>query len=244
MAHKTRKMNIFEKITYAIKGVESAAVELLVTLGPWLAPLTPAAMTYRHVTESLGFKPIWGFTTAVAVEILGLASVHTISKFHQWNKQERSKGKKVSTLPIVFTFVFYLGIVMTINLALDWNITTVAQKLALVSLILLSVPAMIVVATRATHTRLLMEKEGYEWIEEDDSVPATELAPAPLPEVLSPRATEMVRNYLEEKNLSVFQVGRGEDTTPISIATTLNLNPTSVRTALMRIRNEKGNGHE
>jgi len=243
MAHKTRKMNVFEKITYAIKGAESAWVELLTTIGPWLAPMTPAYMTYRHVTTTLGFDVIWGICTAASVEILGLASGQTIAKFYMYNKQERAKGRRLPILPVLFTFGFYLAVVITINMALDWGTDSPAMKLAKLGLILLSVPAIIIVAVRAQHTRLLMEKEGYEWVEDDDPIPTTEPIPAQLPEVLSPRATEMVRNYLEEKNLSAFQVRRGEDTTPISIATTLNLNPTSVRTALMRIRNEKGNGH-
>lgn len=237
---KIRKMNIFEKMVYAIKGAESAVVELLVTVGPWLAPATPAFMTYRHVTTNLGFSPIWGLTTAIAVEILGFASVHTIAKFYQYNKQERSKGKKIPLVPILFTFIFYLAIVMVINLALDWEITTTPEKMAIVSLILLSVPAMTVVATRATHTKLLMEKEGYEYEETTETVQTTEDTPTPSNGTHPPETTKMVRVWLDSRGLKAHEVGSGREIQPNDIAKDLMINPTSVRTALFRIReNEK-----
>jgi len=45
---------------------------------PWLAPLAPAYMTYRHMVEFLVFpKPI-ALAIAALVEILGFGTVSTL----------------------------------------------------------------------------------------------------------------------------------------------------------------------
>lgn len=228
----------FEKLIFLIKGTEASIVELLVTVGPWLAPLTPAYMTWNHVVNNLGFLPLFGWTTAAAVEILGLASGHTIAKFYMHNRSERARGRRLPLWPILFTFVFYLVVVMTINLAMDWSTTTVSTKMAKVGLILLSVPAIVIVSVRAQHARLLMEKENP-WWDDSEAPNIVVVDEATSGNGHNPDAMPVLRAYLAEHGLTPEEVSRGGQVTPSELAIALNLNPTTVRTGLYRLRQER-----
>lgn len=236
---KRRQVGFFERITYIIKGTESSIVELLVTIGPWLAPLTPASMTYAHVVGTLGFAQVWGWTTAISVEILGLASGHTWAKFHIHNKRYRAKADKLPVWPIVFTFGFYLAVVITINMAMDWASTTWATRIAKLGLIMLSVPAIVIVSIRAQHAKVLMEKEPLFVSENEPEVRQLELVQLPSHNG-HPNTMELLKDYLESHDLSPHEVGQDGFISPSEIAELLGANPTTIRTGLYRLRNNGG----
>lgn len=232
---KRRRAGVFEQITYIIKGAEASFVELLVTVGPWLAPLTPASMTYFHVVDTLGFAAVWGWTTAISVEILGLASGHTLAKFHLHNKKYRAKSDKVPVWPIVVTFGFYLAVVITINMAMDWGNSTWAERIAKLGLILLSVPAIIIVSIRAQHAKVLMEKDPFYRAEEPEQ-PKQEKVVANTNGNGRHNTMDSLRVWLDQNDLTAHDIGVDGAYTPGQVAEAISADPVTVRTGLHRLR--------
>jgi hypothetical protein len=240
MAKRRRKSRgFFESITFIIKGTEASIVELLVTIGPWLTPLTPASMTYKHVVGTLGFHQVWGWTTAIAVEILGLASGHTLAKYYRHNKMNRAQKDKLPVWPIIVTFMFYLAVVITINLALEWDAATWPERVSLFGLILLSVPAIVIVSTRAQHAQILFEKDRRYTEDVDEQPQPVVVRPRPVVISNNGGGKQEVEQYLIENEISPHQVGRGGVITPGELAEILSINPSTVRTACHRLRNEE-----
>lgn len=235
---KRRKVGFFEKVTYTIKGAEASIVELLVTVGPWLAPLTPASMTFDHVVNTLGFDQIWGWTTALSVEILGLASGHTWAKFSMHNKKYTAKKDKLPVWPIVLTFGFYLIVVGTVNLAIDWTMTDWPMRVARLCLILLTVPAIVIVSIRAQHAKILMEKDPLFVEETVEVAPPQPKAPPKKTNGYSDAGINEVRKWLHENQMTAHDVGRDGLIAPKDLAEEINANPVTVRTSLSRLRSE------
>jgi hypothetical protein len=141
--------NIFDQINSWIQDVEYSIVNLVSSIAPWLAPLAPAYMSYSHMQEYLNF-PVWvSFSVASVVEMLGLATVSTTLTFWNHNRRYSSHKNRVPiTIPIL-TFLFYLGIVMTVNVLIDAYISgfdVIVLSRALLTL--LTVPAAITVSVR------------------------------------------------------------------------------------------------
>lgn len=232
MARK-REAGFFERLTYIIKGTEASVVELLATVGPWLAPLTPASMTYQHVVHTLGFSEVWGWTTAISVEILGLASGHTMAKFYLHNKRYRAQKDRLPVMPIIITFVFYLAVITTINLSLDWTQTIWAERIAKLGLILLSVPAIVIVSIRAQHATVLLEKEARHIEKKEKTV-----APSRERETSNGHySLDDLRAFIRENNLEPGDVGRGGVYSPKTVAKLLGTEPGTIRTGIHRLKN-------
>jgi hypothetical protein len=238
---KRKKMGPFERLIYGWKGLEALIVEALATVGPWLAPLTPAYLTFKHTMLILQFPPFFAWATAIAVEITGLASGHTMAKFYMHNKGERAKKNKLPILPIAIVFVFYLLTLGILNLSPDWYETSIQHKVFRTALILLSVPAITIVSVRAQHAKVLMDKEGS-WVSQDLPQPAP--APAPVQrDNGQPNSQEVqttVAKWLEKEGATPVDVGRG-GISPKYISDTLNLNYDSVRSAIFRLQKEYQN---
>lgn len=237
---KRRRVGFFEKVTYTIKGAEASIVEFFVTVGPWLAPLTPASMTFDHVVNTLGFMEIWGWTTAISVEILGLASGHTWAKFSMHNKKFSAKKDQLPVWPIVLTFGFYLLVVTTVNLAIDWTLTDWPTRVARLCLILLTVPAIVIVSIRAQHAKILMEKDPL-FVEPEPVRVAT-------PKDFEPKKSngkytggmEELREWLQENGLTAHDIGPDGKYTPAQVAEFINAKPVTTRTGLSRLRKNGG----
>ena len=142
----------------SIKKLEAMAIDTIAAITPWLAPLIPAYLVFHNMTERLGYTSLFGLIGAAAVEFLGLSAVHTAVTFWQWND-----GHKVERAPFWFAFgagLFYVGIVLTVNAALDiWRDSEGVKIVAHALLSLLSVDAAVIIAIRAQHARRLNERD-------------------------------------------------------------------------------------
>lgn len=229
----------FDYFILGVKGLEASFVELAATIGPWLAALPPAMQTYYNTQEYLGFAPWLGATSGAAVEVLGLASAHTLAKFWVHNRKERSKGDKVPVIPIALAFVFYLALIITINAGLMWDVSTVAQRVAHIGLTLLNVPAVIIISVRAMHTNILLDRAGLMDVEE-----TKEEEPAHV----RVNVKDTVRGALHELQINPHDVGIGTEIAPKKITPKklgeylqgkgVLVDDTSLRTSLFNLRKE------
>ena len=120
---------------------------------PWLAPVAPAYMVWHNAVTLLGW-PVWvAWVVAAAVEGLGLSVVSTA--FALW--QGKAKSFKVA----VITTIFYLAVVIVVNVLLDLGAPAWIAK-ALLSL--LSVPAAVTIALRSQYSKSLADDQAA-WTE-------------------------------------------------------------------------------
>lgn len=152
--------NFFDTLNDGIRNAETSFVNFISAVAPWLAPLSPAYMTYQHAVDTLKF-PIWvAFPAALVVEILGFSAVSTFMTFWFFNRRNKANAKKAPVSMIVFAFVFYLALIVTSNVLLDfydnaeWAVNSVRALFTLQT-----IPAAVIVVSRAGHKSLLAELE-------------------------------------------------------------------------------------
>lgn len=153
-------MNTFDKLNDYIRNIESSVVNFLSVFAPWLAPLTPAYMTYGHATGVLKFPPYIALPAAILVEILGFSAVSTFLSFWFYNRKNTANMKRAPIEVVVFAFAFYLALIIFSNVLLDtfpserWAEITVRALFTLQT-----IPAALIVAVRTQHRDLLSEIE-------------------------------------------------------------------------------------
>lgn len=147
-------MNIFDRINDWIQSVEFSLVNLVSTVAPWLAPLAPAYLSYYHMRDYLLFPNWVALSIAGVVEMLGLSTISTSLMFWNHNRRYSADKNKVPISVPVFSFLFYLGIVMTVNVMLEVSQTGTAVVLAKALLTLLTVPAAVTLAVRSMHREI------------------------------------------------------------------------------------------
>ena len=141
--------NVFDRVNSWIRDMEYSIVNLVSSIAPWLAPVIPAYLSYSHMIAFLEF-PVWvSFIGAVVVEVLGLTTVHTVINFWNHNRKYSADKNKVPVGISIWTFVFYLGIVLTVNVMSEaaqfgFSVVVVAQAL----LTLMTIPAAITISIR------------------------------------------------------------------------------------------------
>jgi DNA-binding transcriptional regulator YiaG len=151
-------MNGFEKLNDWIHNTESSIVNFLSVFAPWLAPLTPAYMTYQHATSILHFPSSIALPAAILVEILGFSAVSTFLSFWFYNKKNQASYKRAPIEVIIFAFMFYLALIVFSNVLLDsfpserWAEITVRALFTLQT-----IPADLIFAVRTQHKDLLSE---------------------------------------------------------------------------------------
>lgn len=147
---------IFDWITALVNGTEDSLINLISAVILWLVPVVPAYLTYQHNVTDLQF-PVWvAGTTAIVVEFLGLASMRTSIKFYEHNKHyKKTDVKQAPFWPVVATYVFYIVVVLSVNVLLDIGKVTSTHIWAIALFSLLSVPAGYLISARAQHTELL-----------------------------------------------------------------------------------------
>lgn len=162
-------MNKFDTLNDWIRNTESSIVNFLSVFAPWLAPLTPAYMTYQHATGVLSFPPQIALPAAILVEILGFSAVSTFLAFWFYNRKNSANYKRAPIEVIIFAFMFYLALILFSNVLLDsfpserWAEITVRALFTLQT-----IPAALIVAVRTQHKDLLSEiaKERKEKLSE------------------------------------------------------------------------------
>ena len=155
---------------------ERVVIDNLSAFTPWLAPLIPAFLTYTHMVGSLSY-PTWvAFIGALVVECLGLTAIYTATQFWDYNdakateKENRlvsmdakarklAKQKKQRNAPFRWAagaMGFYIVIILTVNAALEMEVTQAGFTVKVFSnalLSLLSVVAGLIIALRSQHRR-------------------------------------------------------------------------------------------
>lgn len=141
----------------SIQKIKSAAIDTVADVAPWLAPSIPAYLVYHNTSSKLGIEFPFNLFAAVAVETLGLASVHTALEFWTWNGEKRKTDDTAPFFVAVVATLFYMVVVLTVNAVLDFTSDLYAQIFAKALLSLLSLDAALIVAMRASHARRLSD---------------------------------------------------------------------------------------
>lgn len=156
--------NVFDRLNDWVNGTEGSLVNFLTAFSPWLAPLAPAAMTYKHVREFLGFEAWLSIAIAVLVEVLGFGTVSTALDFWFYNRRDRAQKRRAPLEVVIVTFIFYLVLVLGSNVVIDiaknfgserqlaWSVIAVRALLTLQT-----IPGALIVAVRTGHRDLLRE---------------------------------------------------------------------------------------
>lgn len=148
--------NNFDKLNDWIRGTETSIVNFLSAFAPWLAPATPAYMTFDHAYHTLNFPFLVALSTGVVVEILGFSAVSTFLSFWFHNRKNVAESKKAPLLVVVVAFIFYLALIVTSNVLLDSFPEDRWAEIAVRALFTLqTIPAALLVAVRTQHRELL-----------------------------------------------------------------------------------------
>ena len=140
-----------------IRAIELLLVDAIAATAPWLAPVVPAYMVYGAMQAELGFDQWVAVAGALVVEFLGLSAITTTFQFWDWNDSKNQKDPRAPLAVAIAAAVFYLVVVLTVNVILDQ--ATPAHKVAKALLSSLSVIAGIVLAIRSQHARRLAARE-------------------------------------------------------------------------------------
>jgi len=153
-----RPENTFDVLNDWIRNTESSIVNFLSVFAPWLAPLTPAYMTYQHATSILHFPSYVAFPAAILVEILGFSAVSTFLAFWFHNRKVQANYKRAPIEVIIFAFMFYLALILVSNVLLDAYPSERWAEISVRALFTLqTIPAALIVAVRTQHRDLLSE---------------------------------------------------------------------------------------
>jgi hypothetical protein len=154
-------MNFFDKINDGIRNVEASFVNVISSVAPWLAPIIPAYMTFQHATGTLDFPLPVAISAAVVVEILGFSAISTFMAFWYFNRRNVASSKKAPVGWVVFSFMFYLALIVTSNILLDATEGTAYAAWAVIGVralfTLQTIPAAVIVIARAGHRNLLSD---------------------------------------------------------------------------------------
>lgn len=149
-------------LTNLFNSAEDTLINAVSAIVPWLVPIVPAYLTFNHAhnPQELNLPLLVAGSTGFVVEALGLASMRTIFVFNEYNRKYKDSTKKAQLRYPIFTYVFYLVVILLVNVVLDWqNGVNVYHIIAVGLLSLLSVPAGVLISVRAQHTERQIEAE-------------------------------------------------------------------------------------
>jgi hypothetical protein len=149
----------FEAWRKLIIAAERTLVDNVAASVPWLAPISPAYMAFENVTRVFHWDVWVAWTIALAVEGLGLAVTSTAFHLWDWNDSKGEKDKGAPFVVAIVTVVFYISVVITVNVVLDSKATN-TERFAKAMLSLLSIVAAVTLALRSQHARRLERKEA------------------------------------------------------------------------------------
>jgi uncharacterized integral membrane protein len=151
----------FSFLADALNGAERSILDFLSAFVPYAVPVIPAYLTYYHTRDMMDF-PAWvALTAAFVVETLGMASVSTAIKFYRNNQRYKSEQNKAPFMLALAVYLFYLLIVLSVNVILEvvagtrggWIILSIGL------FTLLSVPSGVLISIRAQYREMLDERE-------------------------------------------------------------------------------------
>jgi len=153
--------NYFEKATDWINDAESSLVELIASVAPWFAPLIPAYLTFEHAVNSLDIPKFFAYVAAGVIEALGLATLSTTFMIWKHNQRYKAPENRSPFWLALGTFLFYLAIVLVINVVQELpGIDDQTKRISgIVLLILLSIPTTTTLAIRYVHRQTVKRLE-------------------------------------------------------------------------------------
>lgn len=175
--------NFFDRLNEWINDTEGSIVNFLTAFSPWLAPLAPAYMTFKHMAEFLHFPFLVCLALSILVEILGFSTVSTALDFWFYNRKEKAGFKRAPLEVVIGVFVFYLALILISNVVIDVSVAYLSeswQKGAIIvvraMLTLQTIPGALIVAVRTGHRDLLREikKEKEQKLSEKEQKPREE----------------------------------------------------------------------
>jgi hypothetical protein len=150
----------FQFMADAINGAERSFLDFLSAIVPYAVPLIPAYLTYFHTQDQMNFPWQIAFSAAFVVEVLGITAVSTSIRFYRYNMKYTAAQNKAPFVLAIFTYVFYLVIVLSVNVVLELVADTrsgwVIFSIGLFSL--LSVPSGILISIRTQFSEMLEER--------------------------------------------------------------------------------------
>jgi hypothetical protein len=161
MNNKSWLGEIFTRISGTINGAEKSLLDLLSAIVPYFVPVIPAYLTYYHTKDQMQFPAEVAFTAAFVVEVLGMTSISTAIRFWRNNRRYKQEGQKAPFTLAIVTYVFYLVIVLTVNVLLEFD---AAQRqpviiIAIALFSLLSVPSGVLISIRSEYASMLEERQ-------------------------------------------------------------------------------------
>ena len=157
MESNNRTINFLKEWGRLSRAVEGVLIDNVAATAPWLAPIIPAYMAWQAMVQSLLFPPLIAAAGALVVEFLGLSAVSTTFSFWDYNDARRKTDQRAPVAVALVTSLFYLTVILTVNVVLDT--APLVHRIAKGLLSSLSVVAAVVLALRAQHTRRLTSIE-------------------------------------------------------------------------------------
>lgn len=158
----------FEWVSQVLNGAERSFLDLLSVLVPYCVPVIPAYLTYYHTKDIMDFPDWVAITASFVVEVLGITSVSTAIRFFRHNQRykksiERNTANAAPFWLAVFVYVFYIVIVLTVNVLLEQIAGTRSGEviLAIALFTLLSFPSGVLISIRTQYTEMLEEKQAH-----------------------------------------------------------------------------------
>ncbi len=152
---------LFEFISSVINGAEKSFLDLLSALVPYFVPVIPAYLTFYHTRDQMDFPVQVAWTSAFVVEVLGMTSISTAIRFYRNNQRYTTEQNKAPFKLAIFTYVFYLAVVLTVNVLLEVEAAkrqpVIIAAIALFSL--LSVPSGVLISIRSQYSEMLEDRE-------------------------------------------------------------------------------------
>lgn len=238
----------FEAVNTSVRESESTLVSILAAIGPWAAPLAPAVMSYQHMVQSLLF-PWWvALSIAFVIEIQGLTSVSTYLSFWAHNRRYKDEKKKTPTGVVVVAFMFYLAVVLAINVLLDasqvpgfplgyeWVVVIVRALLTL-----LSIPAALILAVRALHKDILDEMKETKKQNRENRI-AARYSPTRPPVSAESSGKRMRNKFMSDYHSGKLQALLSERGLPMNADTISELYGVDKRSYYRWMNDLRGNG--
>lgn len=170
---------IFRLLSDLINDAEKSFQDFLMAIVPYAVPIIPAYLTVDHVQNYMGFPSWVAYTAGFVVEAFGITAITTAIRFYYHNQKYKKGDNKAPFLPALLAYVFYVLIVITVNVILEWVSGSrsgwVILTIALFTL--LSVPSGVLIAIRTQYSQVLENIEERYGKKTGGHKPTSEPAP-------------------------------------------------------------------
>lgn len=161
MKNKNFLASLFDGVSDTLNGAERSILDFVSMFVPWAVPIIPAYLTFFHTKDMMQFPEWVAWTAAFVVEALGITAVSTAIRFWKNNQQYKSQQEKAPFWLAVGVYVFYIAVVLTVNVLLEVTAGTRSGTviLAIGLFSLLSFPSGVLISIRAQFREQLEDRE-------------------------------------------------------------------------------------